>query len=120
MTDQQGKRPAGLEGGLQGGARCPTRQERVAELLAELLDRTAGELSRQTPRVPSTAPPPEVVDTVDLLTKLARRLPGFCGPAILGEASGDDWVLMANLLRSAADATSAVARSRMVIDVEDG
>ena len=72
-----------------------------------------GELASHRTTVPTTAPTPEMVDTLRLLTGLAKSLPDFCRRAVLGELEPEEWVTITEILHGAAAATTR----HVVIDV---
>lgn len=94
-------------------------QQRSADALAAILYETAGALSRSRPQQPVTAPPPEVVDAVRLLTHLNRRAdewPDLCLRAMSQTVEQGEWATWANIFRSAAQACQRLAGDTQVID----
>lgn len=94
-------------------------QQHSAEALAQVLYETAGALSRSRPQQPVTAPPPEVVDAVRILTQLNRHAedwPALCLRAMNQEVDRQEWALLANVFRSAAEACQTLAGDARVVE----
>jgi hypothetical protein len=96
--------------------------QQLADMLAEALEATAGQLARSRPQQPVTAAAPEVVDAVLLLTHLARRAddwPNLCYRAMCGTAEREEWALLANVLRSTAEACQRLVGDQFIIQTEE-
>jgi len=96
--------------------------QQVADMLAEALEATAGQLARSRPQQPVTAPAPEVVDVVLLLTHLGRQAddwPDLCYRAMCGTVERHEWALLANVLRSTTEACDRLVGDMPIIETEE-
>ncbi len=68
------------------------------------------------PRMPSTAPSPDLVDTIAALTTLAKRVQEFCPAAFEGRVSRRRWAMLTDELMVAARMCAAQIAPADVIE----
>ncbi len=74
------------------------------------------EIARVNPRLESTAPSPELVDTIAALASLAKRVHEFCPAAFAGHVSRRGWAMLTDELIAAARMCAAQIAPADVIE----
>lgn len=93
--------------------------EMIGAAIEEALKATAGELAKVNPERVSTAPSPEMIDLVKLLTQIDRRtggLPQFCLKALGGEVEVQEWQMLAKLFAAVSGGCQRQGSAPVVIE----